>query len=290
MNLKTICILLTALLILVNPVFNIVEARTDTLSNLGSKKLAVGESWDMGNGWVLTVQSIDARTRSVWLELSRDGSKVDDKIVEEGQVYSWNNIFSTKISGVYAGATSDTVSLTDTYLNKETTTQKTVETTTAIPQTTTAIPQTTTAIPQTTTPTPTATVTDTQPEVQPSLGDKLIITRQAHYDRNKYNEDVSYEFASQNWKKMSDAESIYHRHGVGNEHNEKFISPDGHYEVVFRNRELVKDPANLGTYNIIAPIGFWGNIGHVYADVLPYWMWGNTPDDPTPFWNRVNGP
>ncbi len=268
MNIRTICVLILALLILVNPVINIVEARTDTSSNLGSKKLAVGESWDMGNGWVLTAQSIDARTRSVWLELSRDGSKVDDKIVNVGQVYSWNNIFSTKISGVYAGATSDTVSLTDTYLNvvtpvptlnvitplptstiveagidgskklavgeswdmgdgwvltaqsidaraknvwlvlsrdgskvddkivnvgqvyswnnifsikisgvyagatsdtvsftdihlnKETTKQKTVETTTVIPQTTT--------------PVPTATVTDTQPEVQPSPGNKHI--------------------------------------------------------------------------------------------------------------------
>jgi len=113
--------------------------------------------------------------------------------------------------------------------------------------------------------------------------------RQTHYDRNKYNEDVSYEFASQNWEKMSDAQSIYHRHGAGNEKNEKFISPDGHSENVYRNQELVKDPANLGTYNFIAPRGF-GNIGHFFADVLPYWIWGNTPDDTTPFWNRVTGP
>ncbi len=77
--------------------------------------------------------------------------------------------------------------------------------------------------------------------------------RQAHYDRNKLNEEVSYEFA-------------------------------------FRNHELVKNPANIGTYNFIAPRGFWGSIGHFFADVLPYWMWGNTPDDATPFWNRVTGP
>jgi protein tyrosine phosphatase len=114
--------------------------------------------------------------------------------------------------------------------------------------------------------------------------------RQTHYDRNKYNEVVSYEFAFQNWEKMSDSQSIYHRHGVGNEYNEKFISPDGHSENAYRNHALVKDPANLGTYNFIAPRGFLGNIGHFFEDVLPYWVWGNTPDDATPFWNRVTGP
>jgi RHS repeat-associated protein len=118
----------------------------------------------------------------------------------------------------------------------------------------------------------------------------LLSVRQGHYGRNQYNEDVSYEFAVQNWEKMSDAKSIYHRFGPGNEHNEKFISPNGKCEDVFRNGELLKDPTNLGTYNFVAPRGLFGSIGHFFADVLPYWIWGNTPDDPTPAWNRVTGP
>src|SRR5574344_1362304 len=29
---------------------------------------------------------------------------------------------------------------------------------------------------------------------------------------------------------------------------------------------------------------------HVIYDVLPYWIWGNSEKDPTPFWDRVLGP
>jgi hypothetical protein len=49
----------------------------------------------------------------------------------------------------------------------------------------------------------------------------------------------------------------------------------------------VTDPANRGTYNYGPD---QSSVDHVVVDVLPYWMWGNSPDDPTPVWNRVFGP
>lgn len=51
-----------------------------------SKTLLVGETWDLGEGYKITAQSIDALAspKQVWLVLSKDGSKLDDKVIEEG--------------------------------------------------------------------------------------------------------------------------------------------------------------------------------------------------------------
>ena len=50
------------------------------------------------------------------------------------------------------------------------------------------------------------------------------------------------------------------------------------------NYKFEKDDRYLGTYN-------WFNAEntqlHTYADVLPYWAWGNSPDDNNPKLNRV---
>ncbi|MDO9096628.1 MAG: S-layer protein domain-containing protein [Candidatus Methanoperedens sp.] len=80
------------------------------------KTLAMGETWDIGGGWTLAANSIDAKAspKQVWITLFRNGIKLDDEIIGEGERYSYLNIFSTKIASVYAGSTSDTVSLTNT--------------------------------------------------------------------------------------------------------------------------------------------------------------------------------
>lgn len=66
----------------------------------------------------------------------------------------------------------------------------------------------------------------------------------------------------------------------------KYVSPDGHYEAVRdRDGNLVTDSANLGTYNYYP---LW-DLRHLPADIIPYWIWGNAPDDLTPVWNRVFG-
>jgi S-layer protein (TIGR01567 family) len=87
------------------------------------KSLIVGETWDIGDGWTLTAQSIDARAfpRQVWLVLSKDGVKKDDKVIGQGSVYTYVEksfagesdvpLFVTYVDSVFAGATSDMVQL-----------------------------------------------------------------------------------------------------------------------------------------------------------------------------------
>ncbi len=93
------------------------SAKTDT------KILAVGETWDIGDGWTISAQSIDAKAspRQVWLVLSKDGIKLDDKVVAQGQVYVYIEkrfagesdvpLFITYVDSIFAGATSDIVQL-----------------------------------------------------------------------------------------------------------------------------------------------------------------------------------
>jgi S-layer protein (TIGR01567 family) len=53
-----------------------------------NKTLGVGESWDVGDGWTLKVNSIDVNAipRQVNLTLSKDGIKKEDRIVTSGTV------------------------------------------------------------------------------------------------------------------------------------------------------------------------------------------------------------
>ncbi|MGD9210902.1 MAG: RHS repeat-associated core domain-containing protein [Desulfobacteraceae bacterium] len=109
-----------------------------------------------------------------------------------------------------------------------------------------------------------------------------------HYNRNNTpnNKTVSYKKAEDNWD--GSVPAYYHQQGGGNGWNKKFVSPDGHSEVVF-NREgrLVTDPVNRGTYNFANPKT--NPIGHFFTDMLPYYFWGNSPDDPTSFNHRIFG-
>ncbi|HLB70001.1 MAG TPA: S-layer protein domain-containing protein [Candidatus Methanoperedens sp.] len=87
--------------------------------------LTVGETWSAG-GWALTAQSIDARTKNVWLVLSFAGVKLDDRIVAEGDVYTYVEksiagesdvpLFVTYTDAVFSGATTDVVQLRYTWV------------------------------------------------------------------------------------------------------------------------------------------------------------------------------
>ncbi len=122
-----------------------------------------------------------------------------------------------------------------------------------------------------------------------------------HYNRNKYNNPVhSVQEAKQKWIELPASKKIYHCMGKGNKNNRKFISPNGMNEAVFHpnpdgtytpvTREY--DPANMQTFNYFSPLWRHGTepIFHVIFDVLPYWIWGNAPEDPTPWDKRVFGP
>ncbi len=91
------------------------------------KSLTVGETWDIGYGYTITAQSIDARAspRQAWLVFSKNGKKLDDKVVAQGQIYTYEAYFGdegyvpilvTYIDSIFAGATSDMVQLRYTFL------------------------------------------------------------------------------------------------------------------------------------------------------------------------------
>ena len=114
-----------------------------------------------------------------------------------------------------------------------------------------------------------------------------ILDKDFHYNRNTLIacNEPSYEEAIKKWRESSKFFSRYHRHGNGNDGNRRFVSPDGHCEAIFtKDGTPVTDDANMASYNYGTT-----KIDHVLWDVIPYWMWGNTPNDPTPSFNRIYG-
>jgi RHS repeat-associated protein len=101
----------------------------------------------------------------------------------------------------------------------------------------------------------------------------------AHWTRNWWNEPVKELSDVNDWTELTPSESIYHSMGPGNEGNRKFVSPNGRSEAVFNCQDkLVTDSANMGTYNYFGP-RFLGGVPHGIADVIPYFIFGNTPAD-----------
>ncbi len=86
------------------------------------KTLTVEETWDIGDAWTLMAQAIDTKAtpRQVWLVLSKDGVKLDDSVVADGEVFTYRKdiggksdapLFVTYVDSIFAGATSDMVQL-----------------------------------------------------------------------------------------------------------------------------------------------------------------------------------
>lgn len=77
--------------------------------------LKLGESWNLGEGYNLTVEALDAKAtpRQAWLSLSKDGKKLDNTVVSEGEVYTYIQenlggesnvpVFVTYIETVFSG-------------------------------------------------------------------------------------------------------------------------------------------------------------------------------------------
>lgn len=79
-----------------------------------TKTLTKGETWNLGGGYALKVMVIDqkASPKNVWLQVNRNGNKLDDYVSSEGKTYSYGNILTTKIESI-----SDTeIVLRDTYV------------------------------------------------------------------------------------------------------------------------------------------------------------------------------
>ncbi len=91
------------------------------------KTFIIEETWDLGEGYSLTAKQIDSKTspRQAHLIFSKDGTKLDDKVLTEGQVYTYIQniagekdvpVFVTYVDSIFAGATSDMLQLRYTWL------------------------------------------------------------------------------------------------------------------------------------------------------------------------------
>lgn len=112
-------------------------------------------------------------------------------------------------------------------------------------------------------------------------------TKENHYMRNSLNTPPKSEADAINkgWRLLPNSQSVYHQIGAGNEYNKKYVSTDGRMEAVYgTDGKLVTSPINEGTYNFTSPDNAWG---HFKDDVLPYYIWGNSPDDSTGIWIKV---
>ena len=95
------------------------------------------------------------------------------------------------------------------------------------------------------------------------------------------------EAIQQGFIKAPDSQNVYHQN-KGQTGNEKYLHPETGQEVIFNKQgKIVIDPENIGTKNYgTDPI----SINHIILDILPYYLWGNSPDDTTSFYDRVFGP
>lgn len=82
------------------------EPVTSTTSNLvlvaESKSLLLSETWDMGSGYSIKVNALDGKAtpKQVWISLEREGKKLDDKVMAEGEIYAYRNLVSFRVSSI----------------------------------------------------------------------------------------------------------------------------------------------------------------------------------------------
>lgn len=127
-----------------------------------------------------------------------------------------------------------------------------------------------------------------------SIKNTIYGTLSGHYLRNKLNKNLPTNDAdakAKGWRKLSDKDSSMHQFftedGV---RNSKWVSPDGHREVVFtgkgENQHRTTHAEDAGTYNFFDPKKH--PIGHATLDVLPYVFLGNSADDSTTIVTRLS--
>ena len=77
-----------------------------------------------------------------------------------------------------------------------------------------------------------------------------------------------------------------HQFSSPDKSNIKFVSPDGHSEVIFDSSgQIVTVSEDYGTYNFAD--SRQDPVGHFYNDVLPWLLWGNDGKDSTQMRQRL---
>ena len=123
------------------------------------------------------------------------------------------------------------------------------------------------------------------------------ISKKEHYARNQYNTDLPQTEREMlqlvkkgEWIRSKKSEAACHQNNVTDGcENGKYISKDGHREVVYSREEghigeIVTNDEDMGTYNFASYKD--DPAGHVKKDLIPWLIWGNTPDDKTTFIER----
>jgi len=116
-----------------------------------------------------------------------------------------------------------------------------------------------------------------------------IMYSKDHYFRNNLNIDLEWSELQKIQNDSSVPEylkwyeeglSTYHQHNTvdGEASNVKYVSNDGHFEVVYNKnyvlQTIVNNPEDMGTYNYCGP-----NVNkakHAWLDVIPYYDYDNT--------------
>ena len=116
-----------------------------------------------------------------------------------------------------------------------------------------------------------------------------------HYERNDLNQtDLTIDEIIETYDRQPEHMDTYHestdgRQGADAVYNDKFLSPDGgHIEVIIcfppdKDPYIVDenvDERNMGTYNHASneiPVVY--HINHFFDDMVPYYLFGNTPED-----------
>ena len=101
---------------------------TDALASNGVdvKTLVTEEQWDLGGGYALEANQLDLEGEQVWLYLYKDGSKLDDEVIDVGRshlqyrAYTYTEddvlIFSCYVSAVFRGTCSNMVQIKEVFL------------------------------------------------------------------------------------------------------------------------------------------------------------------------------
>ena len=118
------------------------------------------------------------------------------------------------------------------------------------------------------------------------------VYKSLHYCRNTLNNVPTTEQKAiqSNYTIVGESDDKFHQNNQRGGRNRKYLSPDGHSEAVYySNGQLNNTPEDQGTYNVFSSNGnvFERYLGHGLADVLPYMLWGNSPDDETTIVDRI---
>lgn len=109
-----------------------------------------------------------------------------------------------------------------------------------------------------------------------------------HFNRNALQTSSDVPCLQDDLSGFSEMEqNSYHIQGIGGAGNTKWVK--GNFEAVYdTNGRLVTDPVNRGTYNI-SPFrdDIPSGARHFRDDMLFYYILGNSPNDPTNYYERV---